>query len=1198
MVTAQERARYLAEKVADQRLKSPVFANADSAGVDHWDTGNQCGVDSKPAIQHSEAGAGISAEGGAGGLPGTGAQVALCNRNVIGVEDVSGNGAQLSLRNDNGTGAQTGGESGTGAHLRLKSGIPEQVSDGVSTAVTKDSVCRDSEAEPRDDVDNQPQKSISGETSIRTQPKESNPSPSNCAKEPTSSLPSRPKEPFCRVLSRDGTRVLLWPSEMVSYTKTSPSISFSINPLLYDFRAHNRAREGGEEKKGGLEEARERIKPPVIKQPDCQQRQEVTEGGREGKIDEREEDDEGGQAGNPMELVGQGSGCNAVPDDCGWRDESALKFVPVSTECHLAPTLGLQKKVRRRGKRGGRWRGMRKRGRRKRGREKDWERGRRIMSSLSENQVFEGRGEERLKREVTEKEEERKKGLLSNLVAHRLVGEREKMRMRPEERRIRGDQTERERAGRNDKKRGELLSNLPMNRCNRCNQLCLQVKREASQHQSQQSASGWGQGLRKLLCRGAACNSVISPVPGSVIQMPCRPAITPDTAQNDRETPEIQKNTQAGKEDGRRDEERGNLRKTEIRAVRDAKENVCNLVISRVAFPCRETAHEPEMCLFTAPQRETACDPAISLVPAPFRETACSQRQTIPAGHSNPAIGPASRCSAQQTGTQPRIRSACADMTLPCDAISKEGMSKRAATAEKRKTESQEAEETPRKRRRRGRRHARRAFAQRQKCVGLGVDEASCTQDSSRETGTLLDNCLSCNTTEKNSDCHFLCRTKHSEGTFGCSTTDGLNNYCRCEDSEGVSGDVVDCSQLSSDPPGGEEKTCDTGDTPSDHSLCEKTRDEDENRGDSGICGATNDNQSCDRDMDLSPDPPCNTVDEPVDVQSKDFFTCSTNDTPADHCQYENKQTEKEKMSADSDNTTGFSGITAAQSFASNTTEKFNDFCNPSDSAIDCKTSRGIDQSVGLTCDDIDGGRGDYLNGNCVADCNHCADVDKGRATNATEIVALVGTKGEEEGDVKRQRQKEEEQIERRKAKEKQEEWGKEWLRRKEREREDRERRKEMDFELVYPEKRPCFPRALPPHCIPLHAPLLLPPSLSTSSSSSSFSFHHTFIQHHLSLLPPPSHLPVHPYPHLLPSFSTHLSPLALNPPPAPPPPPPPPPPLPPSFYASSHIPLLDASGPYPLAAAFHPLQSHHPSLYPPHHPAVLPLQMLFQENF
>lgn len=1275
-VTVQERAKDLVEKVADQRLRSPVSADVDNVGVDHWDTGHQCSVDNKTTTQGSEDGANMSTERGTGGISGTGAQIPLCNRNVIRVEDsvISGNGAQPSLCNDNGTGAQAGSESGAEAHLYLNSGIPDHTSsDSVSLVVTTDSVRGDSKAETQDDVDNptelnptqqlkdlicpptdHPQKSISGvlnetkESSIQIQPKESNSCPSNWVKEPTSLPPGRPKEPFCRVLSRDSSRVLLWPSEMVSYTKTSPSISYSINPLLYDFRAHNRAKEGGEEKKGGLEEGRERIKPPVIKQPDCQQRQEVMEGGREGKIDEREEEDEGGQAGNPAELVAHCSAGDAVPDRCGCRDESALKFVPVSTECHLAPTLGLQNPVRRRRRkrRGGVKRGMRKRGRRKR-REtnrKDSERGKRIISSLSENQMFEARGEERLKREGTEKEESREFGLLSHLAAHRLVGDREK-RMRAEERRIRGDQTERERAGRNDKKRGELLSNLPVNRCNRCNQLCLQVKREASQHQSQQSASGWGQGLRKLLCGGAACNSVISPVPGSVIQMPRCPAITPDPAPNDRETGEMHKNTQAVKEEGQGDEGQRNLRKTEIRAVQDAKENMCNLVISGVSSPCRDAAREPEICLVPTPHRETACRPAISHVPAPFRETACSQRQTIPAGHSNPVLGPAPRCSALQTETQPRIRSACTDMTLPDDAVSKEVMSKRAATACKRKRESPESGETPRKKRKRGRRQARRVTWSLRKCVqrqeiacaeSTTNDEASRMQNSTtalklNRTGTLLDSCRSYNTaesdpegnkTEKHPDCHFLRRTKHCvchNINNSEDTTDKLNNSCRCDDSAGGKCNANDCTQFIRGSSGGEDKSW-TEKPFSDHSQRNETRNRDEKHDDSGICGATRDNPEHDKH-----NPSCGEDVEPsTDRVHGDNPTCNTVDTPdsrPDHCQYESKQRADEKVSADSDssnNPADFSGKSAAPSCHS--TDESNGCCNCktkdtcnnhtntkscpseedkaklqchiqlksnlSDTVIDDKAHSGIDQSDANGCDGIDSGQSDCFDGNRAADGNHRENVNDKR-TNATEAVALMSARREEGRDVEKQR-KEEELMERKKVKEKQEEWEKEWLRRKESEKEDRERRKEVDFEYLYPEKRPCFPHALPPHCIPLHAPLLLPPSLS----SSSFSFHHTIIQHHLSLLPPPSHLPVHSYPHLLPSFSPHLSPLTLNPPPAPAPPPPPPPP--PPFYASSPIPLLDAPGPYPLATAFHPLQSHHPSLYPPPHPAVLPLQMLF----
>lgn len=46
----------------------------------------------------------------------------------------------------------------------------------------------------------------------------------------------RPSQPFVSVISRDGKTIFQWPSEMVCFTKTEPSISFSCNPLYFDFR--------------------------------------------------------------------------------------------------------------------------------------------------------------------------------------------------------------------------------------------------------------------------------------------------------------------------------------------------------------------------------------------------------------------------------------------------------------------------------------------------------------------------------------------------------------------------------------------------------------------------------------------------------------------------------------------------------------------------------------------------------------------------------------------------------------------------------------------------------------------------------------------------------------------------------------------------------------------------------------------------
>ncbi|XP_029103189.1 zinc finger protein 804A [Scleropages formosus] len=48
---------------------------------------------------------------------------------------------------------------------------------------------------------------------------------------------TKPSQPFCSVLSRDRSTVLPWPSEMLTFTRTEPSLSYSCNPLHFDFRA-------------------------------------------------------------------------------------------------------------------------------------------------------------------------------------------------------------------------------------------------------------------------------------------------------------------------------------------------------------------------------------------------------------------------------------------------------------------------------------------------------------------------------------------------------------------------------------------------------------------------------------------------------------------------------------------------------------------------------------------------------------------------------------------------------------------------------------------------------------------------------------------------------------------------------------------------------------------------------------------------
>ncbi|KAJ8255374.1 hypothetical protein GJAV_G00204170 [Gymnothorax javanicus] len=56
---------------------------------------------------------------------------------------------------------------------------------------------------------------------------------------------AKPSQPFCSVLSKDGSTVLQWPSEMLSFTRAVPSLSFSCNPLYFDFRASRTRTEQG-----------------------------------------------------------------------------------------------------------------------------------------------------------------------------------------------------------------------------------------------------------------------------------------------------------------------------------------------------------------------------------------------------------------------------------------------------------------------------------------------------------------------------------------------------------------------------------------------------------------------------------------------------------------------------------------------------------------------------------------------------------------------------------------------------------------------------------------------------------------------------------------------------------------------------------------------------------------------------------------
>nr|XP_056713946.1 zinc finger protein 804B [Euleptes europaea] len=51
--------------------------------------------------------------------------------------------------------------------------------------------------------------------------------------------------PFLHVLSKDGSTALRWPTELILFTKTEPSVSYGCNPLYFDFRLSLSHREIG-----------------------------------------------------------------------------------------------------------------------------------------------------------------------------------------------------------------------------------------------------------------------------------------------------------------------------------------------------------------------------------------------------------------------------------------------------------------------------------------------------------------------------------------------------------------------------------------------------------------------------------------------------------------------------------------------------------------------------------------------------------------------------------------------------------------------------------------------------------------------------------------------------------------------------------------------------------------------------------------
>lgn len=64
---------------------------------------------------------------------------------------------------------------------------------------------------------------------------------------------------FLSVLSKDGNTILQWPTELVLYTKTQPSISYACNPLYFDFKCSpkNKMRKSNDQETGRCKDSDE-----------------------------------------------------------------------------------------------------------------------------------------------------------------------------------------------------------------------------------------------------------------------------------------------------------------------------------------------------------------------------------------------------------------------------------------------------------------------------------------------------------------------------------------------------------------------------------------------------------------------------------------------------------------------------------------------------------------------------------------------------------------------------------------------------------------------------------------------------------------------------------------------------------------------------------------------------------------------------
>ncbi|XP_054614601.1 G patch domain-containing protein 8 isoform X2 [Dunckerocampus dactyliophorus] len=92
----------------------------------------------------------------------------------------------------------------------------------------------------------------------------------------SNSGPKIPTGPFFPVLSKDESTTLQWPSELLEFTKAQPSLSYSCNPLYFDFKlSRNKGPRAGKVARS----------PKTCEQPDKEQQHEQEKGATVAKVE-------------------------------------------------------------------------------------------------------------------------------------------------------------------------------------------------------------------------------------------------------------------------------------------------------------------------------------------------------------------------------------------------------------------------------------------------------------------------------------------------------------------------------------------------------------------------------------------------------------------------------------------------------------------------------------------------------------------------------------------------------------------------------------------------------------------------------------------------------------------------------------------------------------------------------------------------